>query len=77
MDPEVIIPLAAFGAIASAVWAVLSLVTGRKSRATERLDELRDPGARKRRGDDSNKVNNMFEKAAPTLSKALQPKSET
>ncbi|MCA9083932.1 MAG: type II secretion system F family protein [Planctomycetaceae bacterium] len=77
MQPEMLISIAAFGAITSGVWAILTLITTRKSRASERLEELRDPMARKRQGDNAGKVNNMFEKAAPTLSKALQPKSET
>ena len=75
MQPEIVIPIAVFGAIACGVWAVLNLVTSKKSRASERLEELRDPFARKRRGEDNGKVNNMFEKAAPALSKALQPKT--
>ncbi|GAB5443781.1 MAG: type II secretion system F family protein [Fuerstiella sp.] len=79
MTPEVIIPISAFGAIACGVWAVLSIVTARKSRAYERLEELRDPGARKRNGagGENGKMNSVIEKAAPALSKALQPKTET
>ena len=77
MSPELIISGAAFAAISCAVWAVLTMLSGNKSRAAERLEELRDPGARKRRGEDGNKVGNLMEKAAPTLSKALEPQSET
>lgn len=79
MSPEVIIPVAAFGAIACGVWAVLSMLTARKSRAYERLEEMRDPRARKRNGqtENSGAMNSMIERAAPALSKALQPKTET
>lgn len=77
MTPEIIIPLAAFGAITCAVWAALSMVTGRKSRTSERLEELRDPRSRNRRQAEAGTMNSMIEKAAPALSKALQPKSET
>lgn len=78
MNSELIIPLAGFGAIGCFVWAVLNMVTARKSRATERLEELRDPRARRRGvSENSGTMNSMIEKAAPALSKALQPKSET
>lgn len=78
MNSEIIIPIAAFGAIACGVWAVLSMLTARKSRAYERLEEMRDPGARRRaNSENSGTMSSMIEKAAPALSKALQPKSET
>ncbi|MEQ9411055.1 MAG: type II secretion system F family protein [Fuerstiella sp.] len=79
MNPEFLIPIAACGAITCGVWAVLSMFTSRKSRAYERLDELRDPRSRQRRGAAGNNgaMNNMIERAAPALSKALQPKTET
>lgn len=78
MQPEILISIAAFGAIAGAAWVVMSLVGGNKSRASERLDELRDPRSRARGGKaDDGTMKGMIEKAAPALSKALQPKSET
>ena len=77
MNPELIISGAAFAAIGCGVWAVLSMFTASKSRAAERLDELRDPGVRKRRGEETGAVNSMIEKAAPALSKAMGEKSET
>ncbi|MEO2017757.1 MAG: type II secretion system F family protein [Fuerstiella sp.] len=78
MNPEVILPVAAFASIACGAWAVLNLVSGKKSRTAERLEEIRDPLARKRRDENkSGAVNNMFEKAAPALSRALEPKTET
>ena len=78
MQPEILISIAAFGAIAGAAWVVMSLVGGKKSRASERLDELRDPRTRGRgTKTDDGTMKGMIEKAAPALLKALQPKSET
>ncbi|MEZ6122710.1 MAG: type II secretion system F family protein [Planctomycetaceae bacterium] len=77
MSPELMISLSAFGCFMAGTWAVLSIIAGRKSRASERLEEMRDPGARKRKAAEGSKVNSMIERAAPTLSKALQPKTAT
>lgn len=78
MNPDFIIPVAAAGGIIAVVWAVFSMLTSNQSRASERLEELRD-GRRRRTlvQDDRGAVTNVIEKAVPTLSKALQPKSET
>lgn len=77
MDMSNLLPFACFGAIAFGVWAVISYVNGKRSRATERLDDMRDPD-RRNRGPESAAANmgRMLEKAAPALSQALQPKSE-
>lgn len=78
MNPDFIIPIAAAGGITCMVWAVFSMLTRKKSRVSERLEELRD-GVRRNSGlrDDQGAVSNVIEKAAPALSKALQPTSET
>lgn len=76
MEPEIIIPIAAFCAMACIVWVLLSLCTGKKSRAAQRLDELRDPRSRKRREEETGSVQNVLEKAAPALSNVLKPKTE-
>lgn len=77
MDPTTIIPIAAFCAFACGAWAIMSMFTSKKSRTSERLDEMRDPGSRKRRGGaDSSGVKGMVEKAAPALSNVLKPKTE-
>ena len=47
MQPEVIILLAAFASIACGAWAILNVLAGKKTRAAERLEEIRDPMARK------------------------------
>jgi tight adherence protein C len=78
MDIAQLAPIAIFAAITLGVYAVFSALSGDKSRAAERLDELRDPGKRRKGLGEVNEegVKGMFKKAAPTLSKALQPKSE-
>jgi tight adherence protein C len=78
MDISQIVPLAVFAAFSIGAYALFSLLNGEKSRVAERLEELRDPGKRKRglQEIDEAGVAGMFKKAAPTLSKALKPKSE-
>ncbi|MCR9202851.1 MAG: type II secretion system F family protein [Planctomycetaceae bacterium] len=74
-NPIFFIMLAAFGAFACGAWALMSFFTSKKSRTSERLEELRDPNSRKRKTDESG-VKNMVEKAAPALSNVLKPKTE-
>ena len=76
MDPTIIIPIAAFCAFACGAWAVMSMFTGKKSRTSERLEELRDPASRKRRTEEGAGVKGMVEKAAPALSNVRKPKTE-
>lgn len=79
MDNAQILPWAIFGAITVGVMAVIAMFTRSKTRADERLDELRDPTLRNRDaagGSDKQGMGKMLEKAAPALSKALKPKTE-
>ncbi len=88
MDNLEFLPWIIFGAITIGAWAMMSVLSNKKNRADERLDELRDPTIRARsqensgnsgnsgNGTDDNAVGSMFKKAAPTLSKALKPKTE-
>jgi tight adherence protein C len=76
-----LLPWAVFATFACGAWAVINFMANRSSRADERLEELRNPLMRgKDRGEESNDPSRasptMMEKAAPTLSKALQPKNE-
>jgi tight adherence protein C len=72
-----ILPYAVFGAFTIGLWFLADLLTKRKSRAQERLDEFRDPRLRAREtGEEKAGMAGLFEKAAPSLSKALQPKTE-
>ena len=78
MDLIQLIPWAIFGAMTIGAWVLIGYFTSKSSRASERLDELRDPTLRNRDapGNKSGGVGAMLEKAAPTLSKALEPKTE-
>ncbi|MBX3443899.1 MAG: type II secretion system F family protein [Planctomyces sp.] len=74
MDSSLMISGAIFVAISGGVWAVLTMFAPKEDRASERLQELRDPGRRAQQ--DKGGVTNVIQAAAPALSKALQPKSE-
>src|SRR5688572_25864134 len=71
-----------FGLIAAVVWLVSELVSGKRSRAEQRLEEFRDPMARKKRDEAAAGVTKndtmarMLQAASPALSKPLQPKTE-
>lgn len=72
-----LLPYAVFGAITIGLWFLADMLTKGRSRAQERLDEFRDPRLRAReKADEKAGVAGLFEKAAPSLSKALQPKTE-
>ncbi len=78
---SMLIPIAVFLGITVAVWALLGIFTPSESRASERLDELKDPTRRAEKGGgknagSANSVSSFFKRAAPALSKALQPKTE-
>src|SRR5690606_30398028 len=68
---------AVFGAITFVGWLLVDFLSRRNSRAQERLDEFRDPRLRNReKQEERSGVAGLFEKAAPGLAKALQPKTE-
>jgi len=76
-----LMPLAVFGVFALGAWGLMEVLAGKRSRATERLDELRNPGARRREEDGKgrgkgDKMSRMLEFATPALAAPLQPKSE-
>lgn len=82
LDLRVVVPFAAFGACAALAWFVMEWFTARKPRASERLEELRtgrgqssaDAAMQNRRATQA--MTRVLERASPTLSKPLQPKSE-
>lgn len=76
MTLATLLPWMVFAAFAAGVWAVMSLFNKEETRATERLEELRDPTLRDRGKGKGKNGMTLLERAAPTLSKALQPKSE-
>jgi tight adherence protein C len=75
-----LIPFAIFGLFAAGAWMILEILGGRKQRADERLDEIRNPQARRRNEDGASPVKKsaamtrMLSKATP-MAKPLQPKS--
>lgn len=79
MSLVTILPWALFGGITFAVWALMDYFAGRDSRASERLEELRNPLTRDKARAAAAKpkgMASMIERAAPALSKALEPKTE-
>lgn len=76
MSENLMIMLAVFGGITAAIVAIGSLFTKQKNRASERLNEYRDPSLRNRAAGDKGAVGSLMDKAAPKLSKALESKSE-
>ena len=76
LTSPILISVVVFGAVAAGFFALISAFSQKDSRVDERLEELKDP--RKRREETSKKtgVSGAFERAAPALSKALQPKTE-
>ena len=79
-DNEILITIALFGTFAVVAWWVLNLIASGRSRADERLDELRDPGIRRARDEMAVKktdaVTRVLQKATPALAKPLTPKTE-
>lgn len=80
MELASILPWVVFAAIVIGVWALVNFFSSSESRASERLDELRDPRLRNK-GESSGSspssgMGAMLEKAAPALSKALGKKTE-
>jgi tight adherence protein C len=78
---ETLIPLAVFGMFAALAWWGLELMSAGKPRALERLNELRNPHARRQSQGESalkkvDPITKMLERATPALSKPLQPKTE-
>ncbi len=78
---EKLLPLAVFGAIAAATWWMLDMLATSKPRAEERLDEFKNPRARRRDEDasptkKSAKMTQVLAAASPALAKPLQPKNE-
>jgi tight adherence protein C len=77
VDLMTFLPWAIFGVITFGAWALFTAFSSKDSRASERLDELRDPRLREKAAAQKQQgVGAMLERAAPTLSKALEPKTE-
>ena len=75
----IVLPLAAFGFFAALAWVLMDWFTPSASRAEDRLDNMRDPRAKKRDEDrygKSNKMAKAFESATVAMSKPLTPNNE-
>jgi tight adherence protein C len=75
-----LVPLAVFGLFAVGAWLLLETIGGRKPRAEERLDEIKNPQSRRRPGDESPvkksaAMTRVLSRATP-MAKPLQPKSD-
>lgn len=78
-DSSLVVYAAVFIGFAAAAWFILDFSASRRTRAMERLSELKDPRKRlleKSAGKKNDKVAKVLEKASPTLAKPLQPKTE-
>jgi len=80
IDFEKLVPIALFLTFAALSWWVLELLAARKPRALERLDEIKNPRARRLAQEQSalkkqDAMSKVLEKATP-LAKPLEPKSE-
>jgi len=77
---ESLLPLALFGTFAGLAWWGLDLMASGKSRAAERLDELKNPRSREQRDQlalkKQDRMTAVLERATPALAKPLQPKNE-
>jgi tight adherence protein C len=80
LSMEWIVPAALFGLFAVIAWFVLGYFAADKSRAVERLDEIKDPSLRRKKQDGSavkktDAMTKVLEKAAGAA-KPLTPKNE-
>lgn len=80
-----LIPLAVFGAFTAFTWWLFDFISSRNGRSLERLEELKKPRRRRSLLEEgpeepavkrSEKMSKVLDRAAPTLAKPLQPKSE-
>lgn len=79
---EQLVPFAIFGLFAAIAWWTLDRLAAGKSRAVERLDEIKHPGLRRRKLEESTAVvkkadamSRVLAKASP-MAKPLTPKNE-
>lgn len=71
---------AVFASFTAGAWWLMDVLSSRRTRAVERLSELKDPRKhllQRNAAKKSDTVANVLKKASPALSKPLQPKSET
>lgn len=80
MDTATLLPFLVAIGTAGGIWLAMSMANKKPSRATERLDEIRNPAARNKgsnlTGESTDGMQGLLQKAAPALTKAVQPKTE-
>ena len=79
ISTDLLTKLAIFGAVACGVWWMLELLATGKPRAERRLEEFREPNTRRsdaRPAKRSDGMTRLLQRATPTFSKPLQPKTE-
>jgi tight adherence protein C len=81
MQPETLLALGTFLGMALIVWVTLSAIAEKQSRAADRLERLVRASADRTHGPSElirkqDRIQQLVSKAAPALSKPLQPKSE-
>ena len=79
IDSTLLIYAASFVAFSTGAWWVMDLLAAKKTRASERLNELKNPHKRssvESGAKTSDTVTNVLKKTAPALAKPLQPKNE-
>lgn len=75
INANIVVLAAAFTFVTIVAWFALEKVLKKKSATEERLDSLRDPRGRAKEST-KNAMSGFLEKAAPTLAKPFQGKSE-
>ncbi len=77
LSSSIMIQVAIFGGVAAVMWLAMEFLGGSgKSRAVERLDEMREPSGRgKTGGAGSNSMAKLIQRATPGLSAPLKPKT--
>ncbi len=80
MSSPLVMQFAIFGAFAAIAWWAMDMMSNRKPRAEQRLQDIRDPTGRKtdmlRDKSQGGAMSKMLEKAAPALSKPMQSTDE-
>lgn len=81
VSQSTITQMAVFGAVAAVAWWALDAMSRSKPRAEQRLEEYREPNARKSdllngKASKAGAISKVLAKASPALSAPLQPKSE-
>jgi len=74
-----VISLAVGGAVIAIAWLLMDMLSSKKPRAEQRLEEFKDPNLRRLREEGSSTADAMarvLQKATPALAKPLQPKTE-